>query len=80
MEIITLRPADHAIPGEVPPNTPAIRASLAAWVERVASTGDTARRGQGGATQVRARLSNSCLPQRFGDSYRWPDGIWTHSG
>jgi hypothetical protein len=20
------------------------------------------------------------LPLRFGDSYRWPDGTWTHSG
>jgi hypothetical protein len=20
------------------------------------------------------------LPMRFGDSYRWPDGTWTHSG
>jgi hypothetical protein len=20
------------------------------------------------------------MPLRFGDSYRWPDGTWTHSG
>lgn len=45
---------------------------LPAWLR-----GSLARRRARRATPFSAQVA---LPTRFGHSYRWPDGTWTHSG
>jgi hypothetical protein len=48
------------------------------WASVWPPRGTGQRRGRTDAD--RSCWGGNTAPQRFGDSYRWPDGGWTHSG
>ncbi|RBY79576.1 hypothetical protein DQ238_10295 [Geodermatophilus sp. TF02-6] len=59
-------------PVTTPVNAPATTGGrILAWF-RVSTTRNRARR-------VAPVAAPTAMPTRFGDSYLWPDGSWTHS-